>query len=81
MYLMVRVVFYTVGEPFRALETKDFKTESDARIAAEQFGKDNGFTAIKFVSDEDFCLRVTGTTPNGRAGRNLASIEFGWDEE
>jgi len=75
---MVKVQFYSLGKDFKIVKTEDFDNVTEAKDNVYHYGISNGYTNIKFVDDEDYQLRVTATTPNGRAGRNIASIELGW---
>jgi len=79
---VVKVRFYSIGKDFQVLETKNYESKSAAIMAATKHGIDGGYSNVRLVSDEDdYEVRVTATTPNGRAGRNIAAIEFGWEEE
>ena len=49
--------------------------ESEARNIAIRHAIEHRFTNVKFIDDEGYGeLRVTATTPNGRAGRNIGTI-------
>ena len=76
---MVKAVFYTLGDTFAISHRQDFPTEQEAFDAIRQYAETAGFTRVREVSDEDYETRVTATTPNGRAGRTVGRIEFGWD--
>ena len=76
---MVKVIYYSLSSPFCAVKTESFDSDNAGILAVEQYAKENGFTNVKQVEDEDFEVRMTATTPNGRAGRNIARLEFGWE--
>jgi hypothetical protein len=76
---MVKVSFYTLTGSLRLVKTETFKSVSEAVEAARKYAEPEGYTNIKETEDDPIDgFRITGTTPNGRAGRNIA---FGdWDE-
>jgi hypothetical protein len=69
------VRFYSLGEKFQTIRQETFSSIESAQQAAIEHGSSAGFTNIKFVDDDDYTIRVTATTPNGRHGRNIAAIE------
>jgi len=77
---MVKAVFYTLGNNFGIAKTEMFDTQNEAANAIRDYALAQKFTRIQEVDDEDYNIRITATTPNGRAGRNVGTIELGWDE-
>lgn len=78
---MIRVRFYSLRGDFKTVSDIVYPSINDAKNAAQKYATDNGFTNVKFVDDDyndyEIDIRVTATTPNGRAGRNIARIEPG----
>jgi hypothetical protein len=77
-YTMVKVKFYSLTGKFTVINELFFDNQRAAETCVLQYAAANKFTSVKFVSDEDYEIRATATTPNGRAGRNIARIELGW---
>lgn len=77
---MVKVRFYTLTEKFGVVRSEDFDSMGNAKSAVNDYLRETGYINLRFVDDEDFTIRCTATTPNGRAGRNVASIEQGWEK-
>jgi hypothetical protein len=78
---MVKLIYYTLDSKFGVLKSEMHDSVNDAFWKAKEYGRENGFTNIRQVDDDDFTIRVTATTPNGRAGRNIAAIEQGYDQD
>jgi len=69
------VRFYSVIGSFQTIRNETYSSEEAAKQACKEYAKTTGFTNVKFVDDDECTTRVTATTPNGRAGRNIAVIE------
>jgi hypothetical protein len=54
----------------------EVSTTSEAKTVVEKHIENSGYTNLKTVDDEDYSLRFTATTPNGRPGRNVAALDF-----
>lgn len=67
---------YSLGDDFRIIQTIEVGTICEAREIVEKHIDGSGYTNLKTVDDADYSLRYTATTPNGRAGRNVAAIDF-----
>lgn len=72
---MITVRFYTLTNPFRELRREDFETMAEARRAVEAHAASGGFRNVRDVPDPD-SWRFTATSPGGRAGRNIAYIDY-----
>lgn len=74
----VKATFWSLEGKFARVKEEEFDTETEALTAARQYAEPQGYTKIKFaVSEEEFdgSQRITGTTPGGRAGRNIATVD------
>ena len=70
------VRFYSLGAgEFHTVHTQKYESLAKAKQDAINHAEAHNYKNVKFVDDDDYCIRVTATTPNGRAGRNVASIE------
>lgn len=67
---------YSLDTEFCIVSTVEVSSEFEAKTIVEQHIKDSGYTNVRMVDDEDYSLRFTATTPNGRNGRNVASLDF-----
>ena len=67
---------YSLGDDFKVIKTIEVGTIYEAREYVEKHINGSGYTNLKTVDDEDYHMRYTATTPNGRAGRNVAAIDF-----
>ena len=67
---------YSLGEDFKVIKTIEVGTICEAREYVEKHINGSGYTNLKTVNDDDFGMRYTMTTPKGRAGRNVAAIDF-----
>lgn len=73
--VVVKVRFYTLGAKFAKSHDATYETEAAAFEAVEAYAAPHGFSRFKRVNDEDFGYRITGQTPGGRGGRNIAFVE------
>lgn len=74
--------FFTLSGKFARVKTESFPSSEKALEAVKAYAESAGYTGIKFV-DEDSPgegVRFTGTTPGGRAGRNIAMGDWTPDE-
>jgi hypothetical protein len=69
---------YSLGNnlDFRVISNVEVSTTSEAKTVVEKHIENSGYTNLKTVDDEDYSLRFTATTPNGRPGRNVAALDF-----
>ena len=67
---------YSLDEPFRVIQTIEVGTICEARELVDKHIDGSGYTNLKTADDADYSMRYTATTPNGRAGRNVAAIDF-----
>lgn len=67
---------YSLDENFRIIKTIEVGTICEAREIVEKHINGSGYKNLKTVDDADDSMRYTATTPNGRAGRNVAAIDF-----
>lgn len=76
-YDKIQVRFMSLSGPFKVVKTEQFSNNKEALKAAEEYAKPAGFTNIKLVDGEDPYdgARITGKTPGGRGGRNIAFID------
>lgn len=67
---------YSLDGNFKIVSTVEISTEMEARTIVEKHIAGSGYWNLKVVDDEDYSLRFTATTPAGRAGRNVAALDF-----
>ena len=82
--MSVFVQFMTLDSPYRkAAADQKFDTLDQARAAVEKYIEGSGYTDLKYIADEyeDEGGRFTARTPGGRAGRNVAYVDFGGSDE
>jgi hypothetical protein len=74
---MLLVRFHTLTGKFASSHEIEVSTVQEALAAAKAYAEPYGFTGIKIVEGEDPYdgIRITGRTPGGRPGRNIASID------
>lgn len=70
----VSVVFYSLSGPFAILKREEYDSVALGLTALQKYAEPKGFKHIQLVEDSD-SYRVTATTPNGRPGRNIGTIE------
>lgn len=79
MSFPVEVRFMTLGSEFKLASKKSFASREEAIAEIGQYARDNGFKNVKEILGEEadyyYSARFTATTPNGRAGRNIAYVE------
>lgn len=76
------VRFMVLDGPPKTLRKQEFASLSDAVMAVEEYAADNGFSKVKYSSEDDgWSVRFTATTPGGRSGRNIAYGEYKFDFE
>lgn len=71
---MISLQLFSLDGPFRVVRTVVVADSQAALEAAKAHAEPAGYTRVAIVEDcqaED-CLRITGRTPGGRAGRNVA---------
>jgi hypothetical protein len=81
--MVIKVRFCTLVGKFVIGETKEFPDMKAATESVKAYAATHGFTKVKIADDDDDfgnSLRFTCTTPNGRAGRNVAFAEDGSDD-
>ena len=66
---------YTTNGPIRLVSRHEVATTAEARGIVERHAHDHGMSHVKLQDDGD-CLRFTATTPNNRAGRNIAFLNY-----
>ena len=76
---MVHVQFATLAGKFAIARRESFPTMEAARAAVEQHIAGSGYGNLKEVADVD-SIRFTATTPGGRGGRNVAFLDYDWEE-
>lgn len=75
-----RTRFYALTGVIRTVREEYFATEAEALDALTRHAIANGFSRVKTHNDDDeWSTRVSATTPGGRAGRNIGSIEYAGD--
>lgn len=68
--------FYSLTGTPSTVRTETHVNAAAALVALTAYAEAAGFTRVQTVDDEDgYYVRVTATTPNGRAGRNIGAIE------
>jgi hypothetical protein len=73
-----RTRFYSLTGAPKTIREEYHETEQESLDALRIYAESQGFRNIKMVDEEDgYHIRVTATTPNGRPGRNIGSIEPG----
>ncbi len=75
--MAVEVRFMTLTGKFAIAKTEVFADHGAARKAIEDYAFSHGYVKVKLADSqwediEGDELRFTATTPNGRAGRNVA---------
>lgn len=77
---MIEIRFVALSGPPKVVKTEKFQSSKDAIDAVRAYAEPSGFTNIKLVDGDDPYdgFRITGKTPGGRNGRNLAYGD--WDE-
>lgn len=68
------VRYYSLSGKFETLKTEIYPSEQEAKSAITTYANSNGFRNVQFVDEDGYELRVTATTPNGRAGRNIGVV-------
>jgi len=63
---------------FRTVATHEVATTDEARKLVETHAASGGYMRVKTADDGDGSLRFTATTPGGRAGRNVAFLDYGY---
>jgi hypothetical protein len=76
---MVKVQFVTLEGKFAFAEKREFADMKSAEKAIVAYAAAGGYTKVKPVEDED-SIRYTATTPQGRAGRNVAFLEADYED-
>lgn len=80
--MKIKTQFMTTGRTFTVDKTLEFPNQQAAFEAVKAHYEKHGFTNFKLVDDQEYDqLRVTATTPGGRAGRNVAFIDYAYDDE
>lgn len=76
--MAVSVRFFTLSGKFESVKTETFPTTTAALNAAKAYAEPAGYTNIKIVDgcDPYDGFRITGKTPGGRAGRNIADGDW-----
>jgi len=72
--MMLRLI-RTDGKNVDTVSEQEVTTGTEALAIVEKHAAANGMTRVKVVDAED-SLRYTATTPGGRAGRNIAFLDF-----
>jgi hypothetical protein len=67
---------YSLDGNFKVIQTIEVGTICEAREIVEKHIDGTGYKNLKTVDDTDYSMRYTATTPNGRAGRNVAALDF-----
>ena len=77
--MAVQLRLYNLSGKMTVSSSKSYESVSDALEAAKTYAEPKGFTDIKVVRGDDPFdgFRITGTTPNGRHGRNIGIGD--WD--
>lgn len=63
--------FYTLTGPFAFVREESFPSTDAAMQAVRTYAASVGYSSFKMIDDEDG-VRITGKTPGGRSGRNIA---------
>lgn len=62
---------------FITIQKIEVQTFDEAKAIVAKHIEGSGYRNLQYVDDEDgYTTRFTATTPNGRPGRNVASIHF-----
>jgi len=71
---MVEVQFMALTGPPKRVKTERFTNTKEAIKAVQAYAEPHGFSNIKLVDGDDPYdgFRITGKTPGGRNGRNIA---------
>ncbi len=78
---MVTIRFMSLVGKFAPVKTEQFETLEAAKQAVTDYAEEAGFTRVRAAEDNDLDgMRFTATTPNGRAGRNVAYVDFDYDD-
>lgn len=74
---MMQLRLMTTGPEFATLSTHEVETTTQARTLVDAHAAAHNMTKVKVVDEGDGDgLRYTATTQNGRAGRNIAYLDF-----
>lgn len=73
---MLTVTFYTLVGKFARVKTETFETHAAAVNAVKAYAEPSGYTNVQFVDESDDGGRITGRTPGGRGGRNIAMVDY-----
>lgn len=72
--------FSLVAGSIAVVRKAEFKSTEEATAAVEEHARSGGFTNVKLIRDVEFDgIRWTARTPGGRAGRNIADGQEGFE--
>lgn len=71
---MITVRFLSLTLPMYTVKTENFRYTAEALAAVKAYAEPQGFShvKVKIWDEEPDEVHFTATTPNGRAGRNVA---------
>lgn len=71
--------FSLAAADIAVVRTEQYPNAAAALSAVKSHADSGGYTTVRVVDGEDEGLRYTATTPGGRAGRNIAAADFGYN--
>ena len=79
---MFTLKLMTLTAPFEIARIHQTRDMAHAMTLVQEYTHAAGFRNVKVTLEDDYTYRYTATTPNGRAGRNVAYLDAsGYDDD